>query len=112
MANNLDLDLRCYESMVVFDPDLSEEDFNKAIGWVKGIIERNNAQLLKVDLWGKRKLAYEINKKREGVYVLFYFRSNPEFIEELERNYRINSNVMRYLTVRIKDKKCQSLLTE
>lgn len=112
MSELLDLDLRCYESMVIFDPDLSETDLEGQINWVKGIIERNGAELLKVDIWGKRKLAYEINKKKEGIYVLFYFRSSPDLVDELERNYRINSNVMRYLTVKIKDKKCQSLLTE
>ncbi|MEO0279103.1 MAG: 30S ribosomal protein S6 [candidate division WOR-3 bacterium] len=112
MSVNFDTEIRCYESMVIFNPDLSDEEFEKALEWVKGIIEKNGATLIKIDVWGKRKLAYEINKKKDGIYVLFYFRSTPDFVDELERNYRINSNVMRFLTVRLKEKKCQSLLTE
>ena len=106
------MELRCYESVVVFTPELEDAQLQEQIEWVKGIIEKNGGTLLKVDNWGKRKLAYEIEKKKEGFYVLFLFWAPPDLVEELERNYRLNHNVIRYLSVKRKDKECHKLETE
>ena len=57
----------------------------------------------KVDEWGKRRLAYPINFKNEGYYVLMQFSAKPEFPRELERNFQINENIMRYLVTRIEE---------
>ena len=56
-----------------------------------------------VDEWGKRRLAYPINFKNEGYYVLMQFSAKPEFPRELERNFQINENIMRYLVTRIEE---------
>ncbi|NPA15743.1 MAG: 30S ribosomal protein S6 [Deferribacteres bacterium] len=101
------MDLRCYESVVVFVPELDEKELEEQIQWVKSIIEKNGGEIVKVDNWGKRKLAYEIEKRKEGYYVLFLFRSSGDLVEELERNYRINNNVIRYLTVKRKESECE-----
>ncbi len=93
--------------MVVFVPELDEKELEEQIQWVKSIIEKNGGEIVKVDNWGKRKLAYEIEKRKEGYYVLFLFRSSGDLVEELERNYRINNNVIRYLTVKRKESECE-----
>ena len=101
------MEKRCYETVVVFTPELSDQDLESQINWVKDLIEKNEGQVLKVDVWGKRKLAYEIEKKKEGYYVLFLFWGSPNTVENIERQYRINHNVIRYLSVKRKDKECQ-----
>jgi len=93
--------------VVVFVPELDEKELEEQIQWVKSIIEKNGGEIVKVDNWGKRKLAYEIEKRKEGYYVLFLFRSSGDLVEELERNYRINNNVIRYLTVKRKESECE-----
>ncbi|BAT72452.1 small subunit ribosomal protein S6 [Thermosulfidibacter takaii ABI70S6] len=101
------MEKRCYESVVVFTPDLTEQEQEEQIKWVKELIAKNDGQLLKVDVWGKRKLAYEIEKKKEGYYVLFLFWGTPYTVEGMEKAYRINHNILRYLTVKRKDKECE-----
>ncbi len=107
-----DMERRCYETVVVFTPDLTEQEFEEQINWVRDLIEKNEGQVLKVEKWGKRKLAYEIEKKKEGYYVLFLFWGSPSTVENIERQYRINHNVIRYLSVKRKDKECQQHETE
>ncbi len=100
------MELRCYETVVVFVPELEEKELEEQVQWVRSLIEKNGGQIVKEENWGKRKLAYEIEKRKEGYYYLFLFKGPADLVEELERNYRINHNVIRYLTVRRKDKEC------
>ena len=67
------------------------------------LMTNNGATVDKVEEWGKRRLAYPINFKNEGYYVLVQFTAAPEFPRELERNLQINENVMRYLVTRIEE---------
>ncbi|MCL2087951.1 MAG: 30S ribosomal protein S6 [Oscillospiraceae bacterium] len=91
-----------YESIVVISAKLSEEEIKALIEKFQKLIE-TNATLVKVDEWGKRRLAYAINYETEGFYTLFEFDSKPDFPQELERVYRINDGVLRYLTVKRND---------
>ncbi len=101
------MELRCYESVVVFVPELEEGQLEEQVEWVKGLLDKGGAQLVEVENWGKKRLAYEIEKRREGFYVLFRFRAQGGLIEELEKNYRLNGKVLRYLTVKRKDAECE-----
>ena len=65
------------------------------------IIEANGGEVVKTDLWGKRRLAYEIEKVREGYYVLVTFKAEADLPAELERNFRIADDIMRYMVVRL-----------
>lgn len=91
-----------YETMLVTNPALDEEASAALIGKFKSLIEANGT-IDSVDEWGKRRLAYPINFKNEGYYVLVQFTAAPEFPRELERNLQINENVMRYLVTRIEE---------
>ena len=92
-----------YETLYVITPELEEEATKAVIEKFSGIITANGGEIESVDEWGKRRLAYPINFKNEGYYVLVQFTAAPEFPRELERNLQINENVMRYLVTRIEE---------
>ena len=88
-----------YETIFVLDAALEEETITALSEKFQKLIA-DNGTVESVDVWGKRKLAYPIDFKTEGYYVLVNFASNPEFPKELERIYGITDGVMRYITVR------------
>lgn len=88
-----------YETIFVLDTALEEEKINALSEKFQKLIA-DNAAVESVDVWGKRKLAYPIDFKTEGYYVLVNFASNPEFPKELERIYGITDGVMRTITIR------------
>ena len=90
-----------YESMYILKPDLDEETRKSLIEKFKGLVEQNGGKIEKVDEWGNKKLAYEINYIKEGYYVLMTFEAEPEFPKELERNYNISDSVLRYNVIRL-----------
>ncbi len=89
-----------YEVLYIIVPDLDEEATRASVDKFKGIVESNGGEVVAVDEWGKRKLAYEINYKTEGYYVLMSFNSNAEFPKELERNFKNDEQILRYLVTR------------
>ena len=95
-----------YELTYIIDVALEESDRKALIERISGIIEANGGEIAKVDetFWGKRRLAYPINYKTEGWYVLVTFCAPGEAIRELERNLEINESVLRYLTVKLEEK--------
>ncbi|MGI6685502.1 MAG: 30S ribosomal protein S6 [Bacillota bacterium] len=92
--------MRAYEAMYIIRPDFDEEKVQATVEKYSSLIQNNGGELVKVDLWGKRRLAYEINKIREGYYVLVKFNGVPETPAELERNFKISDDVIRYLIVK------------
>ena len=92
-----------YETLVVLRPDLEEEKRNELIEKFKGIIA-SDGEVEEVNEWGMKKLAYEINKLKEGYYVLINFKANTDLPKELERNYRISDAVIRYIVISLEDK--------
>jgi small subunit ribosomal protein S6 len=90
-----------YESLYVLKPDIEEEPRKALIEKFKALVEQNGGKVEKVDEWGVRKLAYEIDYIKEGYYVLMTFESDPQFPSELERNYNISDSVLRYNVIRL-----------
>ena len=88
-----------YEVMYVIDPTLEDSVRNELISYFSGIVEKNAGMIDRIDEWGKRRLAYAINYKTEGYYVLMTFVSGPAFPRELDRKLRIAEGVMRSLIV-------------
>lgn len=88
-----------YESMLVVSTKLGDEAIDALVQKFKDLIEQN-ATLESVDVWGKRRLAYLINKEAEGFYVLFTFQSGAEFPMELDRVYQITDGVLRSLIIK------------
>ena len=89
-----------YESMYIIDAALEDQARKDLIDKFAGVITSNGGEILRIDEWGRRRLAYQIDYKTEGFYVLAYFNGPADLPKELERNYAINEGVLRYLTVR------------
>jgi len=88
--------MRDYEVILIVHPDLDETALNGVIDKVKGWITDAGGNVAKVDLWGRRRLAYAIRKQREGQYVLFQAQMQPTYGTELDRNLRLLEPVIRY----------------
>jgi len=88
--------MREYELILIIHPDLDEKAFNEVLNKVQGWITDGGGQVTKVDLWGKRKLAYFIRKQSEGQYILIDTQIPPTLTSQLERNLRLLEPVMRF----------------
>ena len=91
-----------YESVIIINPSVDEEGIKALIKKYTDIIN-NEGKVESVDEIGKKRLAYEIMKNKEGYYTVFNFEAKPELIAELERNYRIDDSVMKFITVKKED---------
>jgi small subunit ribosomal protein S6 len=96
--------MRKYETIFILDPDLEAEQAQAAIEKVKGIITQTNGEILKVEDWGKRKLAYQVKKKTKGHYILIHFSGSPALLSELERNFRVMDAVIKFQSVRLDER--------
>ena len=92
---------RTYEVMYIVDPDTAEDRIAKLNEAVGKVIEKEGGTVVRMDDIGLRPLAYEINKKREGYYVLFEIDGSGQEIAELERRMRVNDMIIRFITVRV-----------
>jgi len=93
--------MRIYEELFIVKPDLPEEEVDQFVEQLRTNLTAAGATVDKVDKWGKRRLAYRVDKYREGFYVLFQFSAPPETVKELERRLRVADAVLKYITVRI-----------
>src|SRR5712691_13298789 len=93
--------MRIYEELFIVKPDATEEEVDQFIEQMKSVVTTAGGTVDKVDKWGKRRLAYRVDKYREGTYVLFQFTSEPTAVRELERRLRVSDVVLKFLTVRI-----------
>ena len=89
-----------YETVFILTPVLSEDQMKEAVEKFKSILTENGAEILNEELWGLKKLAYPIEKKSTGFYVMVEFNADPTVISKLEVNYRRDERVLRYLTVK------------
>ena len=88
-----------YESIFIVRPSLSDEETEKVVAKVKGVLERTGATLLKSENWGRKKLAYEVKRERKGTYVYLNFDSDGRVVGELERSYRFEDSIIKFMTV-------------
>lgn len=88
-----------YESVIIINPAVEEEGMKSLIKTFTDLIN-TEGKVESVDELGKRKLAYEVKKNKEGYYVIFNFEAKPTLITELERNYRITDDVIKFIVVR------------
>jgi small subunit ribosomal protein S6 len=96
--------MRIYEELFIARPDITEEEIDPIVDQVKSTVTTGGGTVDKVDKWGVRKLAYRVEKRNEGYYVLVQFTSNPETVKEIERRLRVNDAVLKFITVRIDEK--------
>ena len=96
--------LRKYETLYILKHDSAPEATDAAREKVLGIITDGGGLVIREDVWGKKKLAFEVKKHSKGIYILTTYLGEPDLIAELERNLRIHAEVIRYLTVKLADK--------
>ena len=94
-----------YETLFVVKPTLTDEETTAQIAKVKAVLEKEGATILATDNRGMRKLAYPVQKNERGVYTIIYYNAEGTLIHELERNLKINEEVIKFLTVKYSNKK-------
>ena len=89
-----------YELMVILNPELSEEETEGTLQRLQDIIREGEGEVSNLDKWGKRRLAYEVKKFREGYYAVLNFKAAPAVAAELERIIKITDNIIRCMLIR------------
>ena len=97
------VDMRNYEFTFIIHPDIEDEGITDKVEKVSQFITEGGGQITNVDHWGRRRLAYPIQKQKEGYYVLMQVQLDPQSIRELERKLKLTEEVIRYLLVRVED---------
>jgi small subunit ribosomal protein S6 len=92
--------LRRYETIIITHADYPDDEIQGIIDRYKSVIEARKGLVVKVDRWGKRKLAYEIKKISRGFYVLFDYVGQADAVDELERNLKIDDKILKFMTVK------------
>lgn len=92
--------MRRYEVVAIVKTDLVDEDITAFIERIQKIITERKGIVVKVDKWGKRRLAYEINKQKDGFYFLIDFVGNGSIVAEIERNFKIDDRILKFMTVK------------
>lgn len=100
--------MRHYETMFIVKPTLTQEEIAAKIQNFKDIIVKNGGEIVAHLDMGMRNLAYQIKKSKRGYYYVIYFKAPPVLIMELERNYRINEDILRFIVIKYESKKEQS----
>ncbi|MDI6630809.1 MAG: 30S ribosomal protein S6 [Bacillota bacterium] len=91
--------MRRYETMFILRPGLEQEALDAAVERFKGVLEEQGGTVERIDRWGKRRLAYEIAKEKEGYYVVMDFQAEPPAVKELDRVFKLSGNVLRHLII-------------
>jgi small subunit ribosomal protein S6 len=92
--------LRHYELMVILDPSLEERTVAPSLDQYLTVIRNAGGSVEKLDVWGRRRLAFEINKKAEGIYAVVDLQATPEAVAELDRQLRLNESILRTKVIR------------
>jgi len=93
--------LRIYELLYIIKPDLDAEQIAAIVEKFAELVRNNQGEIVKLDQWGKRRLAYEVQDYRDGFYVLMQFKAGPAVSGEVERVLKISENIIKYLITRI-----------
>jgi small subunit ribosomal protein S6 len=96
--------MRIYEELFIVRPDATDEEIDPLVEQVKQVITGPGGTIEKLDKWGVRRLAYRVQKRNEGYYILVQFHAGPETVKELERRLRVSDLVLKFITVRIDEK--------
>ena len=92
--------MRRYELMIILDPNLEERTVVPSIDQFLGVVKTDGGSVEKVDVWGRRRLAYEIQKKSEGIYAVIDLTAQPATVKELDRQLNLNESILRTKVIR------------
>jgi small subunit ribosomal protein S6 len=94
-----------YEKVIIFDPNLDDSAVEETVGKVKDVIVRQGGEILKTENWGRRKLAYLLNKHQKGNYIFLFFKAPSATIAELEKFCKVVDSVIKFMVVKLTKKK-------
>ena len=92
--------LRAYEVMVILDPDLEERTVAPSLDTYLNVVRKDGGSVGSVDVWGRRRLAYEVDKNAEGIYAVIELKAEPATVKELDRQLTLNESVLRTKVIR------------
>ena len=92
--------LRAYEVMVILDPSLEERSIEPSLDKYLNVIRKDGGSVESVDIWGRRRMAYEIQKNQEGIYAVITLNAEPDSVKELDRQLGLNESVLRTKVIR------------
>ncbi len=102
--------MNTYETLFIINPEIGDGEITKTIDIIQDVITSGGGTILKVDKWGKRQLAYEIQKKREGYYVLLYFQAPTDALVELNRRFKLTDAILRNFVLQLGKEQVADLL--
>ena len=92
--------MRAYELMVILDPDLEERTVQPSLDTYLNVVRKDGGSVENIDIWGRRRLAYEIDKNAEGIYAVVQLQAEPATVKELDRQLTLNESVLRTKVIR------------
>jgi len=93
--------MRAYELMVILDPSLDERTVAPSLDkYLQGVVVKDGGTVENVDVWGRRRLAYEVNKNAEGIYAVVNLQAEPKTVQELDRQLSLNESILRTKVIR------------
>jgi small subunit ribosomal protein S6 len=101
--------MRHYEVMVILDPELDERTIGPSLDTFLNVVKKDGGSVDKVDVWGRRRMSFEINKKAEGIYAVIDLQAEPASVIELDRQLNLNESVLRTKVIRPAEKKAKSI---
>lgn len=101
--------MNIYENIVILDAALADEEAEAAITKIKELIVDQGGEVLKVDIWGRKKLAYEIKKQKKGLYVLLFYKTPSAAIKKIEELYKVFDAVLKYIIIKLNAKQARDL---
>lgn len=101
--------MNMYENMVILNAAISDEEADAAINKIRELITGLGGEVLKVDVWGRRKLSYEIKKQKKGLYVLLIYKAPPATIKKLEDFYKVSDTIIKFMVIKLGAKQVQNL---
>lgn len=101
--------MNIYENIVILDASLGDEEIETATGKIKDLITNSGGELLKVDIWGRKKLTYEIKRQKKGFYMLLLFRAPSPLIKKLEEYYKVFDPVLKNMIIKLGEKQVEAL---
>jgi small subunit ribosomal protein S6 len=101
--------MNIYENIVILNAALSDEEADTAVTKIKDLVTGQGGEVLKVDVWGRKKLSYEIKKQKKGFYVLFCYKAPSQTIKKLEELFKVTDSVLKYMVLKLGAKQIKNL---
>lgn len=93
--------MNIYENVVILNATLSDEELESATEKIKDFMMKTGSELLKVDIWGRKKLANDIKKHKKGFFVLFTIKADPSFVKKMEDYYKVFDSVIKFMVIKL-----------